>query len=59
MQTERCLRALDAFSAITHSRPYKAARSHEEAIAELLRCSGTQFDPRVVHIFCQIVEPQT
>ena len=38
----------DAFSAITTDRPYRAARSEEEALAELQRCSGTQFDPQVV-----------
>ncbi len=55
----RILAVVDAYSAITDSRPYKAARTHEEAIAELKRCSGSQFDPRVVHVFCQIVEPST
>jgi len=55
----RILAVVDAYSAITDSRPYKSARTHQEAIAELKRCSGTQFDPRVVHVFCQIVEPQT
>ena len=38
----------DAFSAITTDRPYRAARTHEAALAELQRCSGTQFDPQVV-----------
>jgi HD-GYP domain-containing protein (c-di-GMP phosphodiesterase class II) len=44
----RIVCACDAFSAMTTDRPYRAARSHEEAVAELIRCSGTQFDPRVV-----------
>jgi putative nucleotidyltransferase with HDIG domain len=38
----------DAFSAMTTDRPYRAGRSVEEAVAELRRCSGTHFDPRVV-----------
>ena len=38
----------DAFSAMTTDRPYRAARSTEEALAELRRCAGTHFDPRVV-----------
>jgi HD-GYP domain-containing protein (c-di-GMP phosphodiesterase class II) len=38
----------DAFSAMTTDRPYRAARSSEEALAELRRCAGTQFDARVV-----------
>ena len=37
-----------AFSALTSNRPYRPARSPEEALAELRRCAGTQFDPRVV-----------
>jgi HD-GYP domain-containing protein (c-di-GMP phosphodiesterase class II) len=44
----RIVCACDAFSAMTTDRPYRAARSHDEAVAELIRCSGTQFDPRVV-----------
>jgi diguanylate cyclase (GGDEF)-like protein/putative nucleotidyltransferase with HDIG domain len=44
----RIVCACDAFHAITSDRPYSAARSVEEAIAEMRRCSGSQFDPRVV-----------
>jgi HD-GYP domain-containing protein (c-di-GMP phosphodiesterase class II) len=38
----------DAWSAMTTDRPYRKALSHEAAVAELRRCAGTQFDPRVV-----------
>jgi HD-GYP domain-containing protein (c-di-GMP phosphodiesterase class II) len=44
----RIVCACDAFSAMTTDRPYRAARTHAEALAELRRCSGSQFDPRVV-----------
>jgi len=37
-----------AFAALTAARPYRPARSTEDAVAELRRCAGTQFDPRVV-----------
>ncbi len=43
----RILLACDAYSAITTDRPYRAARPHGAAIAELSRCAGTQFDPKV------------
>ncbi|HET9001103.1 MAG TPA: PAS domain S-box protein [bacterium] len=52
----RILAVVDAYSAITDNRPYKAARTHAEAVAELRRCAATQFDSRVVEIFCRIVE---
>jgi HD-GYP domain-containing protein (c-di-GMP phosphodiesterase class II) len=44
----RIVCACDAFSAMTTDRPYRAARTGEEALAEMQRCAGTQFDPRVV-----------
>jgi HD-GYP domain-containing protein (c-di-GMP phosphodiesterase class II) len=44
----RIVCACDAFSAMTTDRPYRAALSPEEALAELERCAGTQFDPEVV-----------
>jgi HD-GYP domain-containing protein (c-di-GMP phosphodiesterase class II) len=45
----------DAFSAMTTDRPYRAARTKEEALAELRRCAGSQFDPRVVEALAAVV----
>jgi HD-GYP domain-containing protein (c-di-GMP phosphodiesterase class II) len=44
----RIVRACDAFSAMTTDRSYRKARPVDEAVAELKRCSGTDFDPAVV-----------
>lgn len=44
----RIVCATDAYSAMTTDRPYRKARSVEEALAELRRCAGTHFDPWVV-----------
>jgi len=44
----RIVCACDAFSAMTTDRPYRAARTIDDAHAELERCSGTHFDPVVV-----------
>jgi putative nucleotidyltransferase with HDIG domain len=44
----RIVSVADAFSAITTTRPYRRAHSPEEAVSELRRCRGTQFDPQVV-----------
>ncbi len=43
----RIILAADTYHAITSDRPYRAARPHAEAIDELTRASGTQFDPAV------------
>jgi diguanylate cyclase (GGDEF)-like protein len=51
----RIICVADSFSAMTAERPYRGRMSLEEACAELERCSGTQFDPRVVEAFCEEV----
>jgi putative nucleotidyltransferase with HDIG domain len=54
----RILAVCDTYSAITDDRPYKRARTHSEAVTELRRCAGDQFDPEVVEAFCRVVERQ-
>lgn len=49
----RILCVADSYEAVTAGRVYRPALSKEDAIAELRRCSGSQFDPRVVEIFCR------
>jgi signal transduction histidine kinase/putative methionine-R-sulfoxide reductase with GAF domain len=44
----RILAVIDAFEAMTLGRPYRDTMPEAEALAEIRRCSGTQFDPRVV-----------
>ena len=55
----RILAVVDAYSAITDERPYKPARSHDEAIAELRRSAGSQFDVKVVDAFCKMLEQRS
>jgi putative two-component system response regulator len=47
----RIVAVADVFDALTHVRPYKAAWSSAEAIAEITRNGGAHFDPRVVEAF--------
>jgi len=47
----RIVAVADVFDALTHERPYKAAWPVEEAVAEIGRLRGIQFDPRVVDAF--------
>jgi len=47
----RIVAVADAFDAMTHDRPYRKAIPPEQAVEELRRCAGAQFDPRVVEAF--------
>ncbi len=47
----RILAVADTYDAMTSDRAYRKALSNEIAIAELKRCAGTQFDPRIVAVF--------
>jgi diguanylate cyclase (GGDEF)-like protein len=50
----RIVAIADAYDAMINNRPYKRAMSHDAAIAELRRHAGTQFDPELVGIFCDL-----
>lgn len=52
----RLISIVDAYDVITHSRPYKDALSHKQAMEEIIRCSGTHFDPELVKTFVQIMD---
>lgn len=47
----RILSLVDAFDAMTNDRPYRKAMSYKDAVEEIKRCSGTQFDPDLVKLF--------
>jgi HD-GYP domain-containing protein (c-di-GMP phosphodiesterase class II) len=52
----RILAVTDSFDAMTSDRPYRAALTHEQAIAEVECCSGSQFDPDVALVFLEAWE---
>jgi putative nucleotidyltransferase with HDIG domain len=52
----RILSVVDVFDALTHQRSYRKAQTREEAIAELERGAGTQFDPAVVEAFLALMK---
>jgi putative nucleotidyltransferase with HDIG domain len=51
----RIVAACDTFNAMTTTRSYRAAMSRADALAELERCSGSQFDPRIVASLARVV----
>jgi two-component system cell cycle response regulator len=51
----RIIFACDAYDAMMTTRPYRPAMSAEQALDELKRCAGTQFDPQVVDALVQIL----
>jgi diguanylate cyclase (GGDEF)-like protein len=51
----RIIAVCDAYDAMTTTRPYREAMSEADAMAELHRCAGHQFDPRVVAAFERVI----
>lgn len=54
----RILSVVDAYTAITDERVYRPARSHQEAVIEIMRCRGSQFDPQVVDALLEILDSE-
>lgn len=52
----RIISVVDSFDVMTNNRPYKKGMSKENAIKELKRCSGTQFDPFIVEKFIKMIQ---
>lgn len=50
----RIIHVSDAYDAMTSHRSYRRGLTHEQAIEELMRCAGTQFDPRIVEAFVKL-----
>ncbi|WP_338325284.1 HD-GYP domain-containing protein [Pseudodesulfovibrio senegalensis] len=50
----RVIAVADSLSAMLQDRPYRRARDYENAVAEIERCAGTQFDPRIVSAFMEV-----
>jgi putative nucleotidyltransferase with HDIG domain len=50
----RIFAVADTLDAITSDRPYRQARTFDAAREEIIRCSGTQFDPAVVEVYLKI-----
>lgn len=51
----RILAVADSFDAMTSIRPYQPKKSYGQAMKELVRCSGTQFDPELVKAFIEAI----
>ncbi len=51
----RILAIVDAYDAMTNDRPYRKAMTPEEAMAELRKCAGSQFDPRLLELFFAVL----
>ena len=52
----RIIAVADAYSAMIDERIYRKSRSHKDAIAEIKRCTGSQFDPAIVAAFLKVIE---
>ncbi|HZW82795.1 MAG TPA: HD domain-containing phosphohydrolase, partial [Candidatus Deferrimicrobium sp.] len=50
----RIIAVADCFDAMTSTRTYRGAKTTQEALVEMQRVAGSQLDPELVEIFCQI-----
>lgn len=55
----RIISIVDAFDAMTSDRPYRKAMSVGDAVQELKRCAGTQFDPELVKVFTDMLASES
>ena len=53
----RIIFVVDAYDAMTSDRVYRGRLAREDALAELTRCAGTQFDPQVVAALAEELDP--
>lgn len=54
----RIMAVADSYDAMTSNRPYRKAMTAEVALAEIIKNSGTQFDPKIVEVFVQIIRSE-
>ena len=54
----RIMAVVDVYGSLTDDRPYRAALSHQQALDELRKGSGTHFDPVVLQIFLELAEAE-
>lgn len=52
----RIIFVADSFEAMTSDRPYRQGMPVDDAVAELRRCAGSQFDPEIVEAMCALLE---
>lgn len=51
----RVLTVVDSFDSMTSNRPYNNRKSYEEAIEEIRKCEGSQFDPKIAELFIEVI----
>ncbi len=54
----RIITVVDSHDVMVHDRPYHKAMSGEDAEAELRRCAGSQFDPKLVEVFLEVLKEE-
>ncbi len=51
----RIICVVDAYEAMVHDRPYRKTKTHKEAVEELLKFAGIQFDPKIVESLIKVI----